>query len=183
MSFVPYVKTGGLWKFVKSLFIKIGATWTPVKAAWVKDGGVWKQFYTAGWVLRWPTNVWSLSGVGDPGPQQGAITIPAGQEPFLGSSIVTIEITTTYEVDSNNIPIRVAFWGAAVWLASMTYTGNLRITNLTTGFTVSLVYAGFGAFSRFAASINNPNPGFPQPHPYAQLVRQGQTDMYRIEQI
>jgi hypothetical protein len=41
----PYIKVGGAWKQVSSVFVKVSGSWRPIVTGWVKVGGVWHQFF------------------------------------------------------------------------------------------------------------------------------------------
>jgi hypothetical protein len=41
----PYIKVGGTWRQVSSVFVKVSGSWRPIVTGWVKVGGTWRQFF------------------------------------------------------------------------------------------------------------------------------------------
>lgn len=177
------LKKSGVWKNVSQLFIKEGGVWKQAKQGWVKVGGVWKQFYTAFTPVQATGQVASYQKSAYNNSVENAVSLlkPSGTL-FNGFALSYIVMGITWDSSAKNSIVNYAF---GLYFDTTgpqpTITGNIKVTNLTTG--IAMVLSPEPTASPWLWSYywpNNTGQNYPD-NPYDAWLRNLTTDLYQFD--
>lgn len=176
-------KVGAAWKQVRRIFIKQGTTWKPVKRAFVKVSGVWKQFYAAGTSFAIPIGTPGANGAYPEGFSGLVANFTPVPDPVTGGSIYYMLRNYQSAGQGQDALQIISGWGHQVTVQGLpTYFGPLKVTNLNTGVSLTLLNPG-GGNPTWSLSTTNPDQAG-NPHaidPAAGWMRPNSNDTFLFE--
>lgn len=172
----PYAKVAGVWKHVSQIFIKQSGVWKTVTQGYIKSGGVWKLFYVLG--LRLTATNWLLSSHNS-SYDYVECYLSGLNIADHGGVLYDLYMSQDYDSSDENL---VVSWSYRLMYDSgqpaPSLTGNVKVTNLSTGVAVTLPNSGDPR--TFFLQITNGAGGYPN-NPNDGWIRSG-SDLFKIEQ-